>query len=608
MRIITRKYLLLYLALLAVFFVVDILSTNSTRNVFIDGDGRGHYAYLPTVFIYHSVDFDEVFQYEKKNRPPDYMGHYFHKHGDVIINKYSVGTALLQLPFFLIAFFISWIFALSLDGYNIVFQYSIAFAALFWTGLGIMYFVRLLLTYSINRRLAWIMVAITLFGTNLFFYVFVQPAFSHAYSFSLIAMFLYYCRKCFLSYERKYVLIASLLMGLVILVRPINIVVVASLPFIAGTPQIFFNTVKKKFEKLDFLPAAIIFLIAISPQLIINYLQTGGLFIFGYKDEGFYFTDPQLSNFLFSYRKGWFIYSPVFLLIFPAMIYQLWHRAIYQVVTFSIFFLLLVYIFSSWWNWFYGDSFGMRPMVDYYALFMIVIALFLCQIRKKWLKTSITIFISMLILMNVFQSYQYAVGIIHPDSMSKTSYWYVFLKTDNKYKNAISGGDESFYGKLSDQPFLSTSNTIDSFEEGWTASNSKYNEIYFSDSLSVIQTPTQIYSPTFNFQISDTLVGSDNIFVRFSTRYYELQQSDYLKALFVVDIYDTTGTSVFYKAFRVANTPNGNIQLWQEGSIGLKLPEIKDDMAYIKFYIWNVDKQSYLLDDISLELFTYSND
>ncbi len=606
MRILTRKYLLLYLVLLVVFFVVNILSTSSARKVYIDGDGRGHYAYLPSVFIFHSIDFEEVFQFEKQNRPPDYMGHYFHKHGDVTINKYSVGTALLQLPFFLLAFLISIIFGLVPDGYNIVFQYSIAFATLFWVGLGIIYFVKLLLTYGIERKFAWMMAVVTLFGTNLFFYVFVQPAFSHAYSFSLIAMFLYFCRKGFLVFERRYVFIATFLMGLVILVRPINMLIVASLPFIAGTPQIFFNTIKLKFKGYDYIPAGIIFVFAISPQLIINYLQTGGLFIFGYKNEGFYFTDPQIIDFLFSYRKGWFIYSPIFLLLIPALLYQLWRKSIYQVITFSIFFLLLVYIFSSWWNWFYGDSFGMRPMVDYYSLFMLVIALFLYQIEKVWLKIIALFFVSMLLFLNIFQSYQYAVGIIHPDSMSKNSYWYVFLKTDKKYKNAISGGDESYYGSLSTTPFFSTTNQVSSFDTGWTTSNSKYNKVSFSDSLSVIQTPEQIYSPTFQFQISDTLIGYNNIFARFNTNYYELEHnSSSLKALFVVDIYDNTGTSVFYKTFRVVQIPDDNTLVWQEGSIGFKLPEIKDNMAYVKFYIWNVGKQSYLLDDISLKLYTY---
>ena len=182
------------------------------------------------------------------------------------------------------------------------------------------------------------------------------------------------------------------------------------------------------------------------------------------------------------------------------------------------------------------------------------------------------------------------------------------MKMDKKYKNAISGGDESYYGSLSEEPFFSTSNQIDSFDEGWTNSNSINNEIVFSDSLSVIQSPNSIYSPSFKFQISDTLIGYNNIFVRFSAYYYELEQSASLKALFVVDILDTIGSSVFYKAFRVKHIPDDNIQTWQEGSIGFKLPMITDNMAFIKFYIWNVEKQTYLLDDLSVQLNTYSSD
>jgi len=607
-RIITRKYLLLYLTLLVVFAIVNFLSTDSDRKVFIDGDGSGHYAYLPAIFIFHSVDFDEVLQFEKQKRPPDYMGHYFHKHGDVHINKYTIGTALLQLPFFLLGFLISLLLGLTPDGYNIIFQYSVAFATLFWVGQGIIYFVKLLLTYGIDRKFAWAMATVTLFGTNLFFYVFVQPSFSHTYSFTLITIFLYFCRKGFLNYEKRYMLLASFLMGLVILVRPINIVIVASLPFIAGTPQLFFNTVKLKFKGYDYIPAVIILALTISPQLIINYLQTGGLIIFGYKNEGFYFTEPQISNFLFSYRKGWFIYSPVFLLLLPAVIYQGWRKSIYAAISFVIFFFILVYIFSSWWNWFYGDSFGMRPMVDYYGLFMLVIALFLFQIKMKWFRIIAAFFISIFLLLNLFQSYQYAVGIIHPDSMSKRSYWHVFLKMDKKFKNVISGSDESYYGRLSKKPFFSSSNHIDNFDQGWTTSNSLNREISFSDSLSVIQTPINIYSPSLKFQISDTLIGYNNIFVRFKSYYYELEQNASLKALFVVDINDTNGSSVFYKAFRVKQLPDNINQSWQEGSIGFKLPEITENMAYIKFYIWNVKKQTYLLDDLTIQLSTYSPD
>jgi len=602
---IIRKYSLLYLALISVFFVVNFLGTNSFRSIFIDGDGSGHYAYLPSLLIYQSIDFEEVYDFEKLNKSPDYMGHNYHKQGNIVINKFSAGTALLQLPFFLFGILLSLIFGFPIDGYNIIFQYCVAMSTLFWTGLGFIYIVKLMRTYNVKLVYAWMMVVAGLFGTNLFFYVFVQPSFSHAYSFSLISMFLYFSRKVFVDYEKRYVLIASFLLGLIVLVRPVNLIVIVSLPFIAGTPQNFINAIKQKLTNIDYLPAALIFLLAISPQLIINYLQTGNIIVYGYKNEGFYFSDPQIINFLFSYKKGWFVYSPLFLLLFPALI-NLWKRqSVYAFATFLLFFLFQVYIFSSWWNWYYGDSFGMRPMVDYYGLYLVVIVLLIDNIEARWIKIAAAVFVFLVILLNVVQTYQYAVGIIHPDSMTKKAYWHVFLKLDEKSEQVISGGDETFYGKLDEEPFFDAYNHIDYFDDGWSSSININWENAYSDSLSVIQNPTDIYSPSFKFIINDTIVGYNNIYVRFNTHYYELTQNAALKAVFVVDINDTIGNSVFYKAFPIKQLPDDVVDLWQLGTIGFKLPEISQNMAFIKFYTWNVEKQTYLLDDISLQLYTY---
>ncbi|MBC8320744.1 MAG: hypothetical protein H8E34_08480 [Bacteroidetes bacterium] len=608
MRIILRKYSILLFTLVVVFVIVNFQGTETVRKVFIDGDGSGHYAYLPSLLIFHSVDFEEVFQFEKHRRPPDYTGHNFLKKGDILINKYTVGTALLQLPFFIVGLLLSLLFGFAPDGYNIIFQYCIAFSTLFWVGIGIIYFIKLLVTYGVDRKFAWVMAIISLFGTNLFFYTFIQPSFTHAYSFTLITIFLYFCRRVFLDYEKRYVLAAAFLLGLIVLVRPVNILVVASLPFIAGTPHNFMNSIKRKLSDHHYILAILVFLLAISPQLIINYLQTGTLIIYGYENEGFYFSNPQIFDFLFGYRKGWFVYSPMFLLLFPAII-NIWRRqSAYAFFTFILFILILVYIFSAWWNWFFGDSFGMRPMVDYYGLFMLVIALQLHQLKSLVLKIGAVIFVCLVILLNLVQSYQYNKGIIHPDSMSKKSYWHVFMKMDREYISVIAGGDESFYGKLSDMPFFSTQNQIDYFDEGWTTSNLVNKESAFSDSLSVIQNAIQIYSPTFSFNISDSLIGYNNIFVRFNTHYYEMEQNAALSAVFVVDISDTTGNTVFYKAFRIKHLPDDSVSEWKMGSIGFKLPEIKGNMAYIKFYIWNIEKQTYLLDDLSMKFYTYNSD
>jgi len=599
--------LLLYLALIIVFIIINFLGTNSFRKVFIDGDGRGHYAYLTSLLIYHSVDFDDVFRFEKQNRPPDFMGHYYHEIDDTLINKYTAGTALLQLPFFLLGFLLSFIFGFPQDGYNVIFQYCVALSTLFWVGIGLIYFVKLLGTYNIKQKYAWLMAIVGLFGTNLFYYTFIQPSFSHAYSFSLITIFLYFSRMVFIDYKKRYVLLASFLLGLIVLVRPINIIVIASLPFIAETSQNFFDAIKRKVSNHDYFPAVLIFLLAISPQLIINYLQTGNIIIYGYKNEGFYFSDPQIINFLFSYKKGWLIYSPLFLLLLPAIIYLWRHRSKYVSITFLLFLVVQVYIFSSWWNWYYGDSFGMRPMVDYYGLFLLAIALLLYNIKIQWIKVVMAFFVFLVVLLNVVQSYQYAVGIIHPDSMSKNGYWYVFLKTDRKYKQAIAGGDETYYGKLNEKPFFTTHNQIENFDEGWTIPQNFNNKVASSDSLSVTQNYNSNYSPSFKIYISDTLTGYNNIYVRFKTSYYEMEQNTAKNAVFVVDISDAVGNAVFYKTFPIKQLPDNLVNMWQIGSIGFKLPEITQNMSYIKFYVWNVKKQTYLLDDLSLELYTYDN-
>jgi hypothetical protein len=603
-----KKYSLLYLGLSVIFIIVNFVVNKSHEKIFIDGDGSGYYAYLPTVFIYKSVDFDSVFTYEKSKRPAEYIGHNYQKREDILINKFTSGTALLQLPFFLMGLLLSIIFGLSTDGYNFIFQYSIAFATLFWVGIGIIYFVKLLVLFGIKRKFAWGASGLMLLSTNLFVFTFVTPSFSHAYSFSIITIFLFFVRKVFIKYNKHDLYKAAFLLGLIVLIRPANLIVIAIIPFMAGTLQVFYDTLKKFFSTIDVFIVVLMFIIGFSPQLVINFLQTGSLLLYGYTNEGFNFLNPHVIDFLFSYKKGWLIYSPIFILLLLAII-SLWrNQSRYAFLTFVFFIIIQIYIFSSWWNWYYGDGFGMRPMVDFYGLFMLVIALFLYNVKISWIKVLLSVFILLTIMLNLIQSYQYDRGIIHVDSMSKDSYWYVFLETDDKFENIISDGDETFFGKLSDEPFFATYNYVDSYDEGWTRSNNPDGEFAFSDLLSDKHTSSNIYSPSFTIIIEDSLVGYNNIFVRFETRYLEKDTNSAINSLFVIDISDFDGVNVFYKAFHIKALPNNAIDEWQLENIGFNIPKISSNMASMKFYIWNSDNQIYYIDDLSIKLYTYSNE
>ncbi len=601
-----RKYTILYIILIVTFIIVNVISTNSKRVIFIDGDGSGHYAYLTSLVLFQSVDFTKVFEVEKSKRPNDYMGHYFHKFDDILINKYTTGTALLQLPFFILACILSILLGLNPDGYNIIFQYCIALSTIFWVGIGIVFFVKILSLFGFEKRFGWLYASLLLFGTNLFFYTFVQPSFSHGYSFTAITVFIYYSRLLFVNCSRKYLLLSAFSLGIVVLIRPANLLIVAALPFIAGSANAMVNVARLKLRKYNGLLAILTFILALSPQIIINWIQTGSPIIYGYKNEGFYFDNPQIVNFLVSYRKGWFVYTPLFLLLIPALVYLFKKRSKYLFFTLLTFLTILVYVFSSWWNWYYGDSFGMRPMVDYYGLFMLPVALFIFNINNKFVKKLTGIFITMVVILNLIQSYQYAIGIIHPDSMSKESYWHIFLKTGKKYKNVISGGDESYYGILSDKPFFSTRNNIDDPDPGWSSPPNIVESNVCSGSLAVVHTPDYIFSPSYKYSIPDSLTGMSNLFVRFKVNFVEPLTNSAIKTAFIVDITDKNGVNVFYKAFPIKPLPDNVVNKCQQGSIGFKLPKITSDMDYIKLYVWNIGKKNSYLDDLSIEIYTYN--
>lgn len=587
------------------FFITNSDKFSSANPRFIDGDGSGLYAYLPQLLFYHSVDFSKLYDLEKQQKALDYTGHYFHEINGITINKFSSGTALLQIPFFLLAWVLSLILGLPADGYSFFFQYSVAFAALFWALIGLKFLIKMASSYGVPENRSLPASLLGFLGTNLFYYTVGIPSASHVYSFAIISVYAYFIRKTFICFENRWLYLSAFLFGMVVLIRPVNVVVLAAIPFLAETPENLFHVFKKKFSAKVILIIFLVFLLAISPQLLINFLQTGNLFVYAYKNEGFIFTDPAILHFLFSYRKGWFLYTPIMLLLFPALVF-LWKKSKYQFWTFLYLIILVVFVFSSWWNWIYGDSFGMRPMIDFYSIFFLLILLFFNSIKNKMLQISLLVFVALSILLNLFQSYQYKKKIIHPDSMSREAYWFVFLKTGKEYESAVSEKYEYFYGKLSENEFFNSEYTIDENNPEWTAARLPVS-LGQNRNVCAELNAEVAFSPTLEFEIGEKMASMNNIYVKFSADYMENTQHSAGKALFVADISDSSRKTLFYKSFNLKALPDDKTGVWKKAEIGFKLPEIKDDFAQIKFYIWNIEGQQFYVDNLRLRFYTYSN-
>lgn len=599
-----RLFISLFFSLILIFFLVNSSIFSERRNEFIDGDGSGHYAYLPALLLNKSVDFTPVYEAEKLHKSADYVGHNYHQQNGVTINKFTCGTALMQAPFFLLAYLLSLALGLPLDGYGLVFQYAVGVAGVFWLTVGLWFLVQLMRLNRIDRKSAIVYSLVGLAATNLLFYGFVNPSFSHVYSFAAITAFYFFASRTFKKHQTSDIYWSAALFGLIIIIRPANALSILATPFLAGGFVRFWYLTKQLFSFKRMGLALLCFALALSPQLIINFLQTGSLVIDGYKNEGFFFSNPQLFNFLISYQKGWLVYTPFMLLLIPAM-FMIFRRSKDQFFALLFFLFTILYIFSSWWNWFYGDSFGMRPMVDFYGLFILIIARNFVRLKGVRLKRLVMTFVGLTVLLNVFQSFQYATGILHPDSMTKQAYWHIFLKSDPAYQGVIAGGDEYFYGDLNETPFLSTQITIDQLPANWSLNEKTV--VYSADagSLVIEQNENFIYSPSYRFAVPTGFTKDSLVYVQFRLKYKELQENAALSALVVMDITNLDGDHVFYKTFRFKRLPDQQINSWREASIGFKIPPIKPEYAVVKFYVWNKNQHHYLLDNLGIELYRY---
>ncbi len=282
-------------------------------------------------------------------------------------------------------------------------------------------------------------------GTNLLIYTTYHDApMSHVFNFALITVFLYYVIKWHKSHTIKDTIIIGLLSGLIALIRPTNILVLLILFFYGVNslkgiwPRILFFL--ENYKKV--LIMIIAFVAVWIPQFIYWKYISGQFFYDTYGELGgrFFFNNPQIFDFLFSYRKGWLLYTPIMIFAL-AGIPVLYFRMRQFFMPILIYLLVMVYVLSSWWSWWFGGGYGMRSLIDLYGILAIPFAAFLQYSYKQkkifgYLSTAIII---VLIWFSTFQSRQYVSGAIHYVGMTKEAYWETFLKPypTNKYWNYL---------------------------------------------------------------------------------------------------------------------------------------------------------------------------
>lgn len=419
------------------------------RDEVIRYDVSSYYSYLPAIFIYHDPGFQFLKKENRRNIWYQVMpdGRRF--------QRMTLGMSLLYLPFFLAGHAAALLSGYPADGYSMPYALALVFAGVFYGMAGLWLLRRVLLDFFDPRVTDITLICLAL-GTNLFFYTTMAGAMSHVYSFCLFATLLF----LFLKWHQKpgwqLALLAGAVLGIAVLIRPTNIIMLI-LPLTYGI-------VDKKsilerwwlYKKNGHLVAvgALTALLILSLQCLYWKYTLGEWLIYSYEKERFYFGNPHILEGLFSFRKGWLLYTP---LMFFAIAGCFWLRKGLKAwaVAIPLYLCVQIYVVCSWWNWWYGGSFGQRPMVEAYAFLAIPLAAAIAKIleMRSYLRKLLSGVVILLIFFNLFQTIQVRLGLLHWDSMSKEAYQAIFLKLDRpaeldsllvhpKLYNALQGKEE----------------------------------------------------------------------------------------------------------------------------------------------------------------------
>ncbi|MFI5150414.1 MAG: hypothetical protein ACHQRM_11825 [Bacteroidia bacterium] len=417
-----------WFALFSFFFIANNYSNlifwKYWKTPFIS-DASSYYSYLPSAFIYHTKHFQGLQDYWIIPAP----------NGDGA-PKMTMGVAVMETPFFLLGDWIANHNDYEPNGFTPPYIWCIYFGMIFYVLAGLWYLYRMLILYF--HPLASILTVFAIFyATNLLFYTVSMGQMAHAYAFTLFCFFLFNAVKWHRDKRPANLYLCAFIGGLIFLVRPPDVIIFIVLPFLGvlngetllSTMSSFWSARKKVIF------AALLFLLTICPQFIYWKINTGQFYFDAYKGEHFFWTDPQLINFFFSYRKGFFLYSPVMILAFLGFIplYRKYKHLFWPAFLFT---LLNIYIITCWWDWTYSGSFGSRALVDSFGLLAIplcaLIQALILGFKNKWLKVSSALVTCVLLYLcfslNLSMTKAFNSGHIHYSDMSKEAYWMIFNK------------------------------------------------------------------------------------------------------------------------------------------------------------------------------------
>ncbi len=560
-------------------------------------DVSGYYLYLPAIFIYKDLKevkfLPQIIEQYQPSLTPDQA---FPLGNGRQVMKYSAGMAALYLPFFLLAHFFALLAGYPADGFSLPYQVAIQLGGVLAALTGLWLLRKNLLRFFSDRITGWGVLLIAL-GTNFFNYATFDAASPHVWLFALLALVVHLSIRWHEKPGRRGAFLIGLCIGLAALVRPTE-AIYALVPIFWGLDSLrnlhargaFF---RKKFSHLLLAGATAAAVGCI--QLAYWKAVSGGWFVYSYQDQGFSFLHPFFSDVLFSYRKGWFVYTPLMLFAMAGFFFLYKkNRSLFFPVL--LFFLLDIWIVSAWDIWWYGGAFGQRAMIQAYPLLAFPLAAFLSWMSgRKWSNWLLGALMAACTALNLFQTYQAHWGPWEADMMNRAYYWRIFANTQDE---------------PSDKLLLDT-------KEGFFREKKKVQVLFFTDFESVEDAPGMSsqrahsgnrsayvdaqteYSYTIHLPRPESLKAGQRLHI--GAWFFGPQKKSQVWWMpQMVVSFEKDGHMVhkrIVRPFRVLNQAE-----WGEVGMDIKVP--RKDFDLFRIFLWNpTQREEMYMDDLKVETF-----
>jgi hypothetical protein len=396
-------------------------------------DGIAYYGVARSLIVDHNLQFRN--DWNPTNTPSilgkDQFGRpvtlYVSKTGHLPVHS-SIGASLLWMPFLAVTHGVVRILDhmgahISANGFSRPYIITLAGATSLYALAGLLLSFRIAARF-VEERWAFLATMALWLASSLPAYIYVDPAWSHAHSVFVVALFLWYWIRTRESRTPAQWFLLGLISGVMVEVYFPN-VVVASVIVVEIVWRWFSGARNSSTlptlgaQARDYSLYAIAVLIALLPTFVIRTILLGGPLATGaYGNEGWNWTSPHLLQVLFSPSQGLLTTTPIVILAIAGLVLLARRDAIFGTGLLAAFvgFCAIIAVYP-FWN--LGPSFGNRYFISLTPAFITGLALLLSELALLWgdraaFSRRAWIVVAMLIVWNVGLVFQWSVGLM-PD-------------------------------------------------------------------------------------------------------------------------------------------------------------------------------------------------